>query len=165
MAELSDFIPAPLAKAVLDQYLLNLDGIHGLKHWIRVWNIGSELAKTTGADMDVVRYFAFLHDVCREDDDLDLFHGVRSAKLIKKVLQPEYLHLPEEEIKLLEFAVQRHTYGMREAHPTVQTCWDADRLDLGRVGIMPHPSRLCTEAAKDPAMIQWAYQASIQSRD
>ena len=29
-------------------------------------------------------------------------------------------------------------------------------LDLGRVGIMPCPSRLCTEAARDPAMIKWA---------
>jgi uncharacterized protein len=39
---------------------------------------------------------------------------------------------------------------------TIQTCWDADRLDLGRVGITPHPSRLCTEAARRPEMIRWA---------
>jgi hypothetical protein len=31
---------------------------------------------------------------------------------------------------------------------TVQTCWDADRLDLPRVGIQPLPQFLCTEAAK-----------------
>ncbi len=39
---------------------------------------------------------------------------------------------------------------------TVQTCWDADRLDLGRVGITPNPRWLCTACAKDPATILWA---------
>jgi uncharacterized protein len=28
--------------------------------------------------------------------------------------------------------------------------------DLGRVGITPHPSRLCTEVAKRPETIRWA---------
>ena len=39
---------------------------------------------------------------------------------------------------------------------TIQICWDADRLDLGRVGITPHPSRLCTAAAKRLETITWA---------
>ena len=76
------------------------------------------------------------------------------------MLQPKYLHLPDEDARLLEVAVQRHTFGMTKAHPTVMTCWDSDRLDLGRVGIRPHPSRLCTDAAKDPDMIRRAYKAS-----
>ena len=37
---------------------------------------------------------------------------------------------------------------------TVQCCWDADRLDLGRV--MPDPRRLCTDAAKSDKMRKWA---------
>lgn len=162
MASLAEYLPAPIADAIRDQYLLDMDGIHGLRHWIRVWNIGEELSRSTGANMDVVRYFAFLHDVCRNDEGVDLFHGVRSAKLIKAVLQPEYLHLPEKEFHLLEFAVQRHTFGMRVADVTVMTCWDSDRLDLGRVGIVPHPGRLCTDAAKDPDMIRRSYEASIR---
>jgi uncharacterized protein len=39
---------------------------------------------------------------------------------------------------------------------TIQTCWDADRLDLGRVGVTPHPSRLCTEVARRPEILEWA---------
>ena len=38
----------------------------------------------------------------------------------------------------------------------LQTCWDSDRLDLGRVGITPHPNRLCTAVAKRPEPIKWA---------
>lgn len=162
MNDLTNFIPEPLAKAVLDQYRLHLNGVHGLRHWIRVWIIGEELCSSTGANVEVVRLFAFLHDVCRKDEDIDLLHGVRAAKLIKNVLQPEILHLPKAEAKLLEYAVQRHTFGSLRANPTVMTCWDADRLDLGRVGILPLPDRLCTAAARDPAMIRKAYAASLE---
>jgi uncharacterized protein len=159
---LTDYLPEPLANAILEQYLLNLDGTHGLKHWIRVWNNGELLSKSTGANIEVVKYFAFLHDICREDEDLDLFHGVRAAKLIKEVLQPNFLYLSEGDAKLLEFAVQRHTFGMTKADITVMTCWDSDRLDLGRVGIKPHPGRLCTDAAKETEMINQAYEAIIR---
>ena len=43
----------------------------------------------------------------------------------------------------------------------MQTCWDADRLDLGRVGIVPNPRYLCTPAAKSPAVIDWAHLRSV----
>ena len=45
---------------------------------------------------------------------------------------------------------------------TVQTCWDADRLDLGRVGIIPRPDRLCTEEARDPVLLDIAYRRSVR---
>jgi uncharacterized protein len=37
-----------------------------------------------------------------------------------------------------------------------QTGWDADRLDLRRVAITPHPNRLYTEVATRPETIQCA---------
>ncbi len=49
-----------------------------------------------------------------------------------------------------------HTDGLTEANVTIQVCWDADRLDLGRVGIIPAPNKLCTPAAKKPKMLKWA---------
>ena len=42
-----------------------------------------------------------------------------------------------------------HSDGRVDADVTVQTCWDADRLDLGRVGKRPDPRLLCTPAARD----------------
>jgi len=158
--DLTEFIPEPLAERVLAQYRLPLEGIHGLQHWIRVWRNGEELATSTGANIGVVRLFAFLHDICRHDESIDLLHGVRAARFITRVLQPEILHLPEGDARLLEKAVLRHTFGETKADITVMTCWDADRLDLGRVGIIPHPKHLCTDTAKKPEMIQKAYQNS-----
>jgi len=43
----------------------------------------------------------------------------------------------------------------------VQTCFDADRLDLGRVGKMPKTKYLCTDAGKSQEIIAWAHQRSI----
>lgn len=40
-----------------------------------------------------------------------------------------------------------------DGHTTVLACWDADRLDLARVGIQPQPQRLCTGAARDASTI------------
>ncbi len=53
------------------------------------------------------------------------------------------------------------SYGLTIEEITVLTCWDADRLDLGRVGIRPNARYLCTEPAKDPAFITWAYERSL----
>jgi uncharacterized protein len=53
-------------------------------------------------------------------------------------------------------ACRGHTHERTHPDVTIQTCWDADRLDLGRVGITPHPSRLCTQAAKRSETIKWA---------
>ncbi len=49
-----------------------------------------------------------------------------------------------------------HTDGLLDAEATIQTCWDADRLDLPRVEIAVDPARLCTAAAREPAMRDWA---------
>ena len=61
--------------------------------------------------------------------------------------------------QLFQFGVvkaTRHTDGGTEADITIQTCRDADRLDLGRVGMMPEPAKLCTPAARTVEMIRWA---------
>ncbi len=60
----------------------------------------------------------------------------------------------------LERAIDGHSDGGLHATPLVKVCWDADRLDLGRVDIMPDPVYLCTDTAKHPAVIQGAYKRS-----
>jgi uncharacterized protein len=84
------------------------------------------------------------------DDD----HGRRGAGLATELRH--LFKLSDDDFELLYEACARHTDGETEADITVQTCWDADRLDLGRVGMIPAPQKLCTPAAKTWEMIQWA---------
>jgi uncharacterized protein len=150
--------------SVIEQgYALRLDGIHGSAHWARVRNNGLRLAQETGANPQVVELFAFLHDSQRLNDGHDPQHGARAARFAAS-LQSSHLDLSDSDFELLRFACEFHTDGLTEADVTVQTCWDADRLDLGRIGIAPDPHRLCTSAAKAPATIEWAVTQSRQRR-
>ena len=62
----------------------------------------------------------------------------------------------------LDDACYYHADGFTKHTVTVMTCWDSDRLDLGRVGIRPAPKYLCTDAAKQTEVIQKCYAASIR---
>ena len=64
--------------------------------------------------------------------------------------------LSDADFALLYEACAYHTDGLTEADVTIQVCWDSDRLDLGRVGIMPEKAKLCTVAAKASKMLKWA---------
>ena len=155
-------ISAELVSFLRRQYQLDWRGIHGAGHWIRVRANGLRLAPVTGADPTVVELFAVLHDVCREDDGSDMEHGARSAALVPEICD-DLLGVGREQAELLAFACRYHTHGDTEADVTVQTCWDADRLDLGRVGIRPHPRYLCTQAARSAEVIEWAHARSLQA--
>ena len=109
----------------------------------------------------MVELFAFLHDSCRWNDGHDPDHGARAAEFAQS-LHGMVFALAADELAMLMDACQGHTHGRYSDNLTVRTCWDADRLDLGRVGIRPAPERLCTDAARDPVLIEWAYQQSIR---
>ena len=148
-----------LVKVVQQGYALRLEGIHGIAHWTRVRTNGLRLAELTGANPEIVELFALLHDSKRLNDGQDPKHGARAAQFAAS-LRGSLLTLSDKEFELLRFACEFHTDGLTEAEITVQTCWDADRLDLGRVGIRPDPRYLCTTAARESAMIEWAVSQS-----
>ena len=148
-------ITPKLIQAILKQYQLSRQGIHGPVHWARVLENGRKLSALTGARLEVVELFAVFHDSCRRNDDFDPEHGSRGAKLAGK-LRGTYFNLADVDFACLSAACRLHTSGLTDADVTLQTCWDADRLDLGRVGIKPHPKRLCTQAGRDSSMIAWA---------
>ncbi len=148
-----------LLRIVRDSFALDTDGIHGESHWMRVFETGISLAAKTGAIMAVVELFALLHDSCRMNDGRDPEHGSRAAVLARSLAGSVFV-LPETELELLAAACRGHTKGGRVGDITVLTCWDADRLDLGRVGIKPRPDRLCTDAARNPEFLAWAYERS-----
>lgn len=145
-------------------FKLDWYGIHGAPHWARVMHHGLSLANTTGADTKVVRLFALLHDSQRRDDGDDDQHGIRAGDFAMGLQREGLLGLSHEHAELLLVACRGHSHGLRDAHPTIQTCWDADRLDLGRVGIRPDPRYLCTIPARCPQRIERAWQWSRRKR-
>ena len=146
-----------------DHFALDWIGIHGAPHWARVRANGLRLAQSTGANIRVVEAFAWMHDSCRMNDDYDPEHGLRAAELARRV-NAQFFQLEMVELDLLVQACEGHSEGLLRADITVQTCWDADRLDLGRVGVTPRPDRLCTKAAREPEMISWALGRSRGAR-
>jgi len=144
-----------LVHQILKDYELPWHGTHGVGHWARVLENGLRLAKGTDAKVEIVQLFAIFHDSRRVNECTDHGHGRRGADLAAE-LRGDLFDLGDDDFELLRFACAHHTDGMTEANITVQVCWDADRLDLGRVGMIPAPKKLCTAAAKTWEVIQWA---------
>lgn len=145
-------------------FQLNWQGVHGLPHWARVRVNGLLIAQQNGANQRVVELFAFLHDIKREDDFSDPEHGQRAADFIYD-LPNELLAINHAEKNLLMSACANHSKGFVAGEVTIRTCWDADRLDLGRCGKRPNTKKLCTEVAKQPDFFEQAYQrATYQHR-
>jgi uncharacterized protein len=146
-----------LVKSVISKYSMNLRGVHGAAHWMRVRKNGMILVEETGADRAVVELFALFHDSQRKNDGWDEGHGERGAKFALKLRKKKLFELSDSAFDKLYEACCGHTMGGYNPEDiTIATCWDADRLDLERVGITPNPEKLCTKAACNPELILWS---------
>lgn len=121
---------------------------HGVEHWDRVAKFGRMLYKEK-ADMDVIMAFAYLHDSERENNAYDEEHGSRASKLIDTIRNTELAALNDEQIAKLKRACELHTIQHKTGDITIDICFDADRMDLLRVGIMPSPDRMATKQGAD----------------
>ncbi len=154
-----DYKRPQLVQYLKEQFRLEWDGIHGANHWARVLYHSRQIGEERQADLLVVELFGFLHDSCRENDGRDPKHGMRAAELAK-ALNTQYFDLKPKQLDTLCYAITHHSGGEVSTNATIQTCWDGDRLDLGRVGIMPSPQYLSSEAHR---FIDTAFEMSIRS--
>jgi uncharacterized protein len=157
--EPSSTISAGLICMLKRKFQLEWNGLHGAGHWARVRQNGLTLAGLTGADCTVVEYFALLHDVCRQDDGQDPLHGPKAADFAR-LIRSTHIALNDAQFEELTVALEGHTTGQHHLNQTVATCWDADRLDLGRLDIYPDSERMCTYAARNPQLIKGAWTRS-----
>ena len=129
-------------------------GLHGLPHWSRVWIHGRALAAALDVDPALLAWFAFLHDSQRHNDGHDPLHGRRAADFAVRLRRDGVIdELGGVAFEHLCEAMRLHSDGHTTGEPAVRACWDADRLDLGRVGIRPDPARLCSPEAMHEAVI------------
>ncbi len=100
----------------------------------------------------------------RQNDGLDVGHGKRGAELARTLHEEGFsplfdingkpLRLSEAQLEKLCEACSEHTSGKVTSDPTIGACWDADRLNLWRVGVKSNPALLSTEAAREEDMIE-----------
>lgn len=122
--------------------------VHDLDHWQRVEHNGLFLARSVEADPVIVSLFALFHDSQRLNDFEDPHHGARGAELANDFFSEGLLPISHEQIDLLAYACTHHTNLIHHSDLTVQCCWDADRLDITRIGVNPDPFLLNTIKAK-----------------
>lgn len=123
--------------------------IHGMTHWRHVEKFGLMLAsECPGADRDVIRWFAYIHDCMRTDDGECGKHGPAAARLVGKIRNTFLSDLTDGQIATLKLACRSHTTRRRTGNLTADICLDADRLDLPRVMIKPDPRKMASEAGK-----------------
>ena len=127
-----------------------LGKLHGIRHWDRVYENGQKLL-TPDVNPLVVGLFAYLHDSCRMDDGEDPYHGQRAAEWIDTLRNTYLKDVSDEEIELLKEACRLHSIKHKTGNPTIDACFDSDRLDLWRVGLIPDRYRLATEKGKEIA--------------
>ncbi len=147
-----------LLSEIKRNFRLNWKGTHGVAHFHRVYENGMKLAEQQGVDAEVVQLFSVFHDSQRKNEHWDRHHGKRGAEFAGRLRH--LISLDDQQFELLTIACSLHTSTLNQNNITVQACFDADRLDLGRVGKYPNPKYLCTQMAKQKEIIEWAYYRS-----
>ena len=132
-----------LRRYCLNRWPKDLGATHGIEHWDRVARFGRVLYEV-GVDMNVVTAFAYLHDSERKDNCEDINHGKRASKLIDTIRTSLLSELNDKQITKLKQACELHTIKHRTGDITIDACFDADRMDLLRIGIKPSPNKMAT---------------------
>ena len=139
---------------------IDFNGVHGFAHWRAVYRNGLMLMPSI--DKYILFYFSVFHDFFRENDMADSAHG-KSALYAIPSIEPTIRMFSKDrgkvksQIEILSFALEHHDDTPEDYaaiknplkdNQTVQILLDADRLDLGRVGITPLSEYLLTEQAR-----------------
>ncbi len=140
--------------------------IHGPAHWARVSRFGEELSRLhelTDEDRQCVSVFAWTHDLARTDDEGGGQHAFDGARYLDEVWPTVFPNLSRRQVELVRTAIRYHSDGLTaeaawyqgllnsvdrkedEAISVVGCCWDADRLDLLRLGARPRAEFMSTE--------------------
>ena len=115
----------------------NADPIHAFDHVERVYHMAERLAREEGADLDIVRAAALLHDAegATSGQESRAGHHDASADFAAQVLAEE--NWPQERIEAVQHCIRAHRFRGGQTPQTIEArvLFDADKLDvLGAVG-------------------------------
>lgn len=120
------------------EWYRDTDAVHDFSHIERVYRMAERLALAEGADLEIVRAAALLHDAdgTTPGSEVRKEHHLRSAEFAETVLRAE--GWPEERIRAVQHCIRAHRYrDDREPPATIEAkvLFDADKLDvLGAIG-------------------------------
>ena len=124
----SEILNQKFFEYLAEQFSLDHNGAHGYHHWLRVLYNGRLLCSRNSANIKVVELFSLLHDSKRSNKKSDPEHGERAA-IFAETMRGTWFTVTDKELQLLQDACILHSEGLRDKDVTIQTCWDADRLD------------------------------------
>lgn len=109
------------------------DPVHGFDHVLRVVRLAEDLARELGADVEIVRAAALLHDAAGarpEAGQARHDHEQDSADVARRILAAE--GWGEERVRAVEHCIRSHRFRGREQPETLeaQVLFDADKLDV-----------------------------------
>jgi len=115
------------------------DPVHDFAHVQRVYNLAERLALAEGADVEIVRAAALLHDAqgTTPGAEVRAVHHHSSAEFAGLILQQE--NWSNERIAAVQHCIRAHRYRDTSEPPATieaKVLFDADKLDvLGAIGV------------------------------
>ena len=117
------------------QYYQGADAIHDFDHVLRVLALAERLARAEGADQEIVRTAALLHDMARgHGDRMATDHAQAGAEAARQILAGH----PPGKIEAVAHAIAAHRFRTGPAPQSLEAkvLHDADKLDaIGAIGI------------------------------
>lgn len=127
------------------------DPVHDFDHILRVYRLAERLARAEGADLEIVRAAALLHDAGGSDPAdaaKRASHQHASAEFAAEVLSAE--GWPSQRIAAVQHCIRAHRFRDTSEPPQTleaQVIFDADKLDaIGAVGV----ARVIAYSARQP---------------
>jgi uncharacterized protein len=118
-----------------------IDPVHGFDHVLRVYHMAEKLAQAEGADLEIVRAAALLHDAQGSETQGGEIgrsnHHHASSEFARRVLEAE--GWPNERIAAVQHCIRAHRFRDNSEPPKTleaQILFDADKLDvIGAIGV------------------------------
>lgn len=121
------------------QWYKTADAVHDFDHVMRVYRMAERLAEAEGADLEIVRAAALLHDAegTKPGAESRTNHHHASAEIASEVLRTE--GRDPEFIAAVQHCIRAHRYRDTSEPPQTieaKVLFDADKLDvLGAIGV------------------------------
>ena len=119
-------------------YYQDSETAHDFNHVLRVLTLAEKLARVEGADLEIVRAAALLHDISRsdEDDRASGDHAELAAERARSLLLARGIESARADA--VAHAIAAHRFRSRVAPQTIEAkiLFDADKLDsIGAIGV------------------------------